>query len=81
MHPKYPLVYVEWADHFSSAEWHEVADIVHTPLFCLSVGWLLKDNEEGITLITSISDGQVGGTTFIMRPCIKKCSVLRKAPK
>ena len=68
-HKSYDLVYVEWDDHQSSHSWVRTEDVDHTPLFCRSVGWRLKEDETGITLFGTITDegGQIGHVRFMMR--------------
>lgn len=75
---KYPLVYVEWDDHHSDDAWQKVEEWDHSPAQCFSVGWLFKEDERGITIIGCYGD-QVGNMQYILKPCITKMTVLRKA--
>lgn len=80
----FSLVLVEWKDHVSdSGGWLDSHDIVNRPALCLTVGWLFRQDEEGLTLVSCVDpvnpkEGQVGGTQYILKNCIVSMKVLRK---
>lgn len=84
---RYPwnLCLVEWKDHVSdSGGWVDsMAAVTRKPAMCLTVGWLIFEDEEGIALVSCIDPvtpevGQVGGTQYILKNCITKTTILRK---
>lgn len=83
---KLPLVIVEWKDHHSNEKWSEPHQVDNKPMFCLSVGWLMREDDDGLTLVTCVdpvdfAEGTVGGTTYIIKSCITKFQVVRKGSK
>lgn len=76
----FPLVYVEWKDHHASASWHDVEEIDHKPSPCLSVGWLYKEDEEGVTIVANLSmdSDVIGNSQYILKNCITKRTVIKK---
>lgn len=79
----FPLVIVEWKDHFSQDAWTEQRFLENAPEMCLSVGWLIDDKEDHIKVSSCISPldptgGVVGGTWFILKNCITDFKVIRK---
>ena len=80
----FPLVLVEWKDHWDSASWKSLEDIEHIPELCLTVGWLVKETEEGLTVVSCLDphdpiNKPMGSTQYILKNCITKHKVLRKA--
>lgn len=77
------LVYVEWIDSASASEgrWVDLARISPDPMLIRSVGWVLHDTKEALTVVASISeeDGCSGDTT-IPRVAIRRVVTL-KAPR
>ena len=80
---KHDLVIVEWLDHHTSNSWQEVAEIDHEPALVRTVGWLLRDDEVGVTVCNTISDDQmnINGAFFLMRSCVRKIKTLRRVRK
>ena len=78
----HPLVRVDWEDSTGVRHWmgnRAVSDL--TPLDCVSVGWLLRDDEKAVTLVASY-DGQgeesnVDGIQCIPRSAVRKVERLR----
>lgn len=73
MNPKLPLVEVIWKDAWVHAE--EVvtlADVkaTHKPAIIHTLGWLLLEDEEGVSLANEYFDDGYRGRTFIYRPMI-----------
>jgi len=72
--PELPFVMVVWNDANVGGDdavsldtvhiYHE-ATVVHT------IGWVLKENEKGISIVTEYYDDTFRGRTFIPRPMIK----------
>lgn len=80
----YPLVLVEWKDHHADNNWVKSKDIELKPEYCLSVGWLVKEDDEAITVVSCIDpkdpiNGAMGNTWYILKSCITMQKVLRKA--
>ena len=66
---EYPIVYIEWLDSFGTWSWAplELGQGVR-PTKCMSVGFLIKDEEGFVTLATSFQTGDeeaVNGTITI----------------
>lgn len=75
------LVLVEWVDSAHSSGWHILDEISKLDsLQCRSVGWVLTDTKEQITLISSIASDpdQACGSMVIPRRAITKLTTLRK---
>jgi len=83
MYNKYPLVYVTWEDNAASGIWEDEDEIDHTPSVCVSVGWLVREDIKGVTLMSSIAEdtGQMGNKQYILKRNILRHKVLRKAKK
>ena len=66
---KYPLVIVRWNDaHTAEATQYAVADVPHSPLVIETVGWLLRDDDAGISLVSErLDNAQYRGYTFVPR--------------
>lgn len=83
MHP-FPLVLIEWLDHVSETTWVSPHELSNAPERCLTVGWLIKEDERGLTLVSCIDPaapetGQMGGTQYVIKSCITSVKTLRKA--
>lgn len=79
---KHPLLLVSWKDHAADGSWADVEKF-HGPAICHSIGWLYKEDEEGITLAANYSDNETGNLQYILKSCIAtrreiKVSVPRK---
>jgi len=68
------LVMVEWVDSFSVDPWQTSNDAIENskkPLICRSVGVLLDDKGEYVTLCHTLNDeGMVCGVLHIPKRCI-----------
>ena len=72
---KRKLVSVEWVDSAMTNGWRHIGPETDlSPSKCHSVGFVLKDDKEGIALSQSISDN--GGTDTILS--IPRCAILKK---
>ena len=78
---KYPLIQVEWDDHLGDHAWVHENDVKNKPIACVSVGWLFVQDKKCLTLIGAISETGVGNYQTILRSCITKLKVLKKAEK
>lgn len=73
MNPKLPLVEVVWKDAWVRAEESiTLADVKasHKPAIVHTLGWLLLDDEEGVSLANEYFEDAYRGRTFIYRPMI-----------
>ena len=71
-----PIVIVEWTDAFGEGtlQWWEGQDIEHAPLIVKSVGYLMREDDVGVTIWQDMckEDGSsYRGKTFIPRGMIK----------
>ena len=80
------LYYIEWIDSYSPIKqvWERISEL-ETPqnLICVSVGWIIKQNKDYITICPHISDitnkdffGEVCGIMNIPQKAIKKKKIL-----
>lgn len=77
---KPPLLYVEWADHHANGSWQTEVD--HTPIICCSVGWLVKEDRHGVSIVGSRgtedkSQATIGNSQYIIKSCILKRQTLK----
>ena len=82
---KRPLVIVKWKDHCAEGGWCDV-DNFHGPGVCFSVGWLYKEDDEGITLAAYYSpsdyhDYSTGNLQYILKGTIVERKIVQKADK
>jgi len=70
------LVLISWKDHTANGGWADV-DEFHGPSLCHSVGWLWKEDDEGLTLAGGWSPGikkydheSTGNLQYILKSCI-----------
>ena len=74
------LVIIEWLDAQSMADggWQRRKDVEKlTPAVVKSVGWILEETKDHVTLIAHDGDTEVGGDFSIPKACIKKRRVLK----
>lgn len=76
---KFPLVYIEWDDHKSSEAWHDHGEVDNQPVKCQSVGWEFKSDDKLVTITSCVNDQDQLSYQTILRACITKYQVLRKA--
>ena len=69
------LVFISWKDHAAEGAWVDV-DSFHGPALCYSVGWLRREDDEGITIAAnwspkgnSMPEG-TGNLQYILKACI-----------
>lgn len=49
----------------------DTVHLYHEPTVVHTIGWVLKEDEEGISIVTEYYDETFRGRTFIHRPMIK----------
>ena len=68
------LVYFEWKDHAMHGNWAEDIDAFHRPLNVKSVGWIMKEDDEGVTLAQSVAvkgdDDPPGNLLYLLKSCV-----------
>ena len=74
--PNKPLLLVTWKDHKADGAWTDVEGF-HGPSLCFQVGWLFKEDDEGITLAAGYSPPHsendphtTGNLQYILKSCI-----------
>lgn len=76
------LVYIEWHDAYSHDPWGEIDDVaegIESPCVCMTVGWLLKEDDDCYIIChTTNTDNQVTGSLHIPKP-VKQFKVLRQS--
>jgi hypothetical protein len=70
----FDIVRVDWKDHFSgNYSWGNIEDMDVTPKICTSVGVLVRDDDETVTLAQNLTESQrVADSTTILKSCIIK---------
>ena len=66
--PKLPLALVVWEDANTGGDDAvslDNVDAFHEPTIVHTLGWVLKQNEKGISLVTEFYDSTFRGRTFI----------------
>ncbi len=52
----YKLVHVKWRDSYGcSSHWNDIPDRFPAEQFCYSVGWLAREDSNGVVIIPHIS--------------------------
>lgn len=72
-HPNIPLVIVTWNDAWINELSVTVEDVraSHKPMAVQTIGWLLLDDEVGVSLANEhFDDGSYRGRTFILRSMV-----------
>lgn len=83
----YPLVQIIWKDHHADDRtWVLKHEIENLPEYCMSIGWIYKEDDEGVSIVRDIdpndpANGSVGGVMYILKNCITKMTILRKGKK
>jgi hypothetical protein len=76
MAKKLPLVEVVWSDIVASSSWYDDKDVTEMrPEKCVSVGFLVRETEELVTLVSTYSpegDDRWANTICIPKGCILK---------
>jgi hypothetical protein len=69
-----PLVILRWHDaHAGGHEQYDVASVPHAPLVIETVGWLLRDDEAGVSVASEMLEGgNYRAYTFVPRGMVVK---------
>jgi hypothetical protein len=81
---KVPLVFVEWDDAWGDKEDEVTLESVassHKPTKVLTVGWLVYEDEAGISIFNETYEGKYRGRTFIPRGMNPKVIPVKKSRK
>ena len=71
------IVLIEWLDSKGAQRWEYLDEIEPMPpCNCCSVGFLIDENEDYVTLALGLNDTQVLGRTTIPAGCIKSAKRL-----
>ena len=81
--PNPTLVICRWSDaHTTEATQYAPTDIPHAPLVIETVGWLLRDDQAGVSIASERIDGtQFRGYTFIPRGMVGDVNPIIKPRK
>jgi hypothetical protein len=82
--PTLPLVIVEWLDAWTNELGVTVEDVgaSHKPMRVQTIGWLLKDDEVGVSLASEhFDDGSYRDRTFIFRPMVVRVILFAPTPR
>ncbi len=62
-----PLVIVKWNDaHAGGHEQYDIASVPHAPMVIQTIGWLLREDEAGISVASELLDsGNYRSYTFV----------------
>ena len=74
------LVYLEWVDSVSAPDggWQDPKEVKKlTPDTVRSVGWIISETKDFVTLISHDGEHEVSGEFCIPKACIKKRRVIR----
>lgn len=74
------LVIITWKDHTAEGGWKDVEEF-HAPAICHSVGWIWKEDDEGVTLVGGYSPDTslkmaTGNLAYILKSCITRRQAL-----
>lgn len=77
--PKVPFVIVVWLDADTGEEAVDKHTVVsyHRPTIVHTIGWVLMDDEVGITLVTEYYSETFRGRTFIPRVLIQSVTPVK----
>lgn len=77
---KFRLISVEYYDHSGDAGWIEL-DTLEKPITCKTVGFLVKETETSLHIMSTLTDedgGGYGGNNEVLKSCIVSQKTLRK---
>jgi len=77
-HTKYPLISVVWEDSFGvTNSWEHIEDLDPLPqATCYSVGYLMEETDDYITIVQSVSKEQILGRLTIPQGAITSSVVV-----
>lgn len=82
--PERAIVAVRWNDaHASAGDLIDAETIAaaHRPSVVTTIGWLMRDDDAGVSLCVESTDFGFRGHTFIPRSCVLSTRMIRSAPK
>jgi hypothetical protein len=70
--PTFQIEKVRWKDHFSSNYgWHDLDDLETKPRICVTVGIVVAEDAETVTLGQDMTENlRVSSTTTVLKACI-----------
>jgi len=79
----FPVVVVFWGDAHEKHEDVDVADIEHEPKVQAIAGWLIKQDDVGVTIATEygVEDGELRTVNFIPAGMIQSLELVRQGNK
>jgi len=80
---QYPLISVVWEDSFGiTGSWEYIEDLEPMPqVTCYSVGYLLEETDDYITIVQSVSKKQILGRLTIPQGAISAMDVIAHVKK
>lgn len=65
---------VEWTDAQSHAGWlsHDEAKNLPAGARCFTIGYLIRDDEDGVLLVRDWNEDEMGDAMFIPKPLIRE---------
>ncbi len=73
-------IMVDWVDSSSTRGWHPIDEVIELSR-CVSVGFLMREDNEAIYLAGALADDELQSEmTVIPKTCIRKWRVLRSKP-
>ena len=66
------LYLIKWNDSATMRGWFDKRDMPKeaTPLECVTVGWVVRENDDEIVLAASRNEDQWGGLWIVPRSCV-----------
>ena len=79
--PTLPLVIVVWDDAWTDEQSVTIEDVraSHKPVVVTTIGWLLLDDEVGVSIANEFYGGTYRGRTFILRSMVKSVTPFKLA--
>lgn len=75
----HPIVKVYWEDACGQQGWRPIKDARHEPVSTISVGYLVKKTQLGVTVAATLNDQtEVNDVVFIPRGMVQRIEVLRR---
>lgn len=75
---KYPIVLITWTDAETDHGWQEVKDLDLNPDPAVTIGFLVTEDGQYITLASSYSGESVNNTIMIPKKMVVKKTIIRK---
>lgn len=81
------LIEIEWVDSSHGGGWQFMADLDAEPQHCYTVGYLVRETDDAVTVATSVGVGndglvsQVCDCMTIPKSVIEKRRVIKRYPK